>query len=46
MLLATLGASVLGNILSGRERNKKGQGIVRPGYGHHSSRNKNNKRDF
>ena len=48
MLLGTLGASLLGNILSGRGINKKGrginragEGIVRAGYG-----NKNNKIDF
>ena len=48
MLLGTLGASLLGNILSGRGINKKSQGINRPGerivrigYG-----NKNNKMDF
>ena len=48
MLLGTLGASLLGNILSGRGINKKGkginragEGIVRAGYG-----NKNNKTDF
>ena len=39
MLLGTLGASLLGNILAGkrvvraRSRNKKGKGIVRAGYG-------------
>ena len=44
MLLGTLGASVLGNILSGKgivragSGNKKGKGIVRAGYG--------NKMDF
>ena len=50
MLLGTLGASLLGNILSGRGINRasKGrginkldEGIVRDGYG-----NKNNKKDF
>ena len=48
MLLGTLSASLLGNILSGRRINKKGQGInragegvVRAGYGI-----KNNKMDF
>ena len=53
MLLGTLCASLLGNILSGRGMNKKGQGIkrasegiVRAGYGHHSSRNKSNKMNF
>ena len=48
MLLGTLGASLLGNILAGKGINKKGrginragEGIVRAGYG-----NKNNKMDF
>ena len=50
MLLGTLGASLLGNLLTGKgiERvgsgyhSKKGKGIVRPGYGNHSQ----NKMDF
>ena len=53
MLLGTLGASLLGNVLSGQGMNEKGQGmnragdgIVRAGYGHHSSRNKSNKMNF
>ena len=33
MLLGTLGASLLGNILSGRGINRAGKGIVRAGYG-------------
>ena len=38
MLLGTLGASLLGNLLSGKgikadSENKKGKGIVRAGYG-------------
>ena len=48
MLLRTLGASFLGNILAGKGINRKGQGINRAdeeivwaGYG-----NKNNKMDF
>ena len=41
MLLGTLGASLLWNILSGRGINRAGEGIVRAGYG-----NKNNKMDF
>ena len=50
MLLGTLGASLLGNILAGRGINRAGkgrgihragEGIVRTGYG-----NKNNKMDF
>ena len=48
MLLGTLGAILLGNILTGKGINKKvqgtkraGKGIVRAGY-----ENKNNKIDF
>ena len=39
MLLGTLGAGLLGNLLSGKgivragSRNKKGKGIVQAGYG-------------
>ena len=58
MLLGTLGASLLGNILAGRRINRAGEGIVRAwegakklraGYGHCSfnfSKNKNSKMDF
>ena len=43
MLLGTLGASLLGNLLTGkgieragsRYHSKKGKGIVRAGYGNH-----------
>ena len=50
MLLGNLGASLLGNLLTGKgiERvgsgyySKKGKGIVRAGYGYHSQ----NKIDF
>ena len=45
MLLGTLGASLLGNILTGINRagkgqvtNRAGQGIVRAGYGSRSSK--------
>ena len=41
MLLGTLGASLLENILSGRGINRAGEGIVTTGYG-----NKNSKMDF
>ena len=41
ILLGTLGASLLGNILAGKGINRAGEGIVRAGYG-----NKNNKMDF
>ena len=49
MLLGTLGASLLGNILAGkginragkgRGRNRVGEGFVRAGYGRLSSKNK------
>ena len=45
MLLGTLGASLLGNILprKGIDRSGKGKGIVIAGYGHSSQ---NNKIDF
>ena len=33
MLLGTLGASLLGNILAGRGINRAGEGILRAGYG-------------
>ena len=54
MLLGTLGASLLANLLSGKGINKKGkgtiragEGIVRVGYGHpSSSASHNNKMDF
>ena len=41
MLLSTLGANLLGNILSGQGINRVGEGTVRAGY-----ENKNNKLDF
>ena len=39
MLLGTLGASSLGNLLTGKETNRAGEGVIRAGYG-------NNKKDF
>ena len=33
MLLGTLGASLLGNMLAGKETNRAGEGIVRTDYG-------------
>ena len=42
MLLSTLGASWLGNILTVRGINRAGEGIVRAGYGN----KKNYKMDF
>ena len=51
MLLGTLGASLLGNILSGgginkksRKINRAGEGIVRAGYGRPSSSASHNKK--
>ena len=51
MLLGTLGASLLGNRLTGkgicRAGKGKWEGIVRPGYGRpSSSASQNNKMDF
>ena len=48
MLLGTLGASLLGNLLTGKGiyRARKGKGIVRAGYGYPSQNNSNNKMDF
>ena len=48
MLLGTLGASLLGNLLTGKGiyRAGKGKGIVRAGYGYPSQNNSNNKMDF
>ena len=40
MLLGTLGASLLGNILTGRGINRAGESVVRAGYGN------KNKMDF
>ena len=33
MLLGKLGASLLGNMLTGKRINRRGEGIVRAGYG-------------
>ena len=48
MLLGTLGASLLGNILAGKGINRAGEGIVRAGYGNKKVRKKTakNKMDF
>ena len=48
MLLGTLGASLLGYLLTGKGiyRAGKGKGIVRAGYRHPSENNSNNKMDF
>ena len=45
MLLGTLSASLLGNILTGRGINRAGEGAVIAGYGNKKGR-KNNKWDF
>ena len=37
MLLGTLGASLLGNLLIGKGINRAGEGIIRAGYGRPSS---------
>ena len=41
MLLDTLGASLLGNILAGREINGAGEGVIRAGYGNKRQDHKN-----
>ena len=38
MLLGTLGASLLGNILAGKGINRAAEGIVRAGYGNKQAR--------
>ena len=45
MLLGTLGASLLGNILAGQGINKFGEGVIRAGYGNKRQDHKN-KIDF
>ena len=45
MLVGTLGASLLGDILTGRGINRAGEGIVRAGYGNKRQDHKN-KMDF
>ena len=48
MLLGTLGASLLGNILAGKGMNRAGEGVVRAGYGNKNVRKTTtkNKMDF
>ena len=41
MLLGTLGASLLGNMLAGKGMNRAGEGIIRAGYGSKGSSIKN-----
>ena len=45
MLLGTLGASLLGNILAGEGINRAGEGVIRAGYGN-KRRDHKNKMDF
>ena len=45
MVLSTLGAILLGDILTGRGIDRTGEGIVRAGYGHKRPGHKN-KMDF
>ena len=45
MLLGTLGASLLGNILTGKGINRAGEGVIRAGYGNKRQDHKN-KMDF
>ena len=45
MLLGTLSASLLGNILPGKEINRAGEGVIRDGYGNKRQDYKN-KMDF
>ena len=45
MLLGTLGASLLGNILAGKGINRAGEGVIRAGYGNKRKDHKN-KMDF
>ena len=45
MLLGTLGKNLLGNILSGKEINRAGEGVIRAGYGNKKQDHKN-KIDF
>ena len=44
MLLGTLGASLLGNILAGKGINRAGEGIVRAGYGNKKGQKTTTKR--
>ena len=45
MLLGTLGASLLENILAGKGINRAGEGVIRSGYGNKRQDSKN-KMDF
>ena len=41
ILLGVLGAGLLGNMLSGKDKNRAGDGIIRAGYGSKRSSIKN-----
>ena len=41
MLLSTLGASLLGNILESQGTNRAGEGVIRAGYGNKRQDHKN-----
>ena len=43
MLLGTLGASLLGNMLAGKRKNRAWEGTIRAGYGSKRSSIKKNK---
>ena len=44
MLLSTLGASLIGNVLAGKGINRAGEGIVRAGYGNKKGQKTRKKR--
>ena len=46
MLLGTLGASLLGNILAGKGINRAGEGVIRAGYGNKKGQDYENKMNF
>ena len=46
MLLGTSGASLLGNLLTGKGINRAGEGVLRAGYGRSSFSALHNEMDF
>ena len=46
MLLGTLDASLLGNILSDKGINRSDEGVIRAGYGNNKCQKKKNTMDF
>ena len=46
MLLGTVGASLLGNILAGKAINRAREGVLRSGYGNKTQDHKKKKMDF